>query len=630
MDVQPARTLRFGDFELDVRAGELRKHGVRIRLQDQSFQILLMLLDRPGGVVLREEIQQKLWPNNTIVEFDHSINAAIKRLRNALSESAEEPRYIETLAKRGYRFSSQVREELNGHPKDADGPPLAADMDDLSGATFSHFRVLEKLGSGGMGVVYRAQDLKLGRQVALKFLQSRGELSGSVLERFEHEARAASILNHPHICTVYSADNFAGQPVMVMELVDGETLAARLAQGPLALNQALALAIQIADALDEAHRNGIVHRDLKPANIMLTGRSSSRAVVKVLDFGIAKTEWPASLSAPANVTEPGVVMGTSNYMSPEQAEGKKTDARTDIYSFGVVLNEMLTGQRTRDGDPSSRLPPAVERVLLRWLEKDREDRWQSARDLKAELKWITEQPAAAPTLPGGSSWRGRLQWIGAGVLAALLIGVPTVLFREKPADRAVARFTIDAPENARFGTIPTPVVSPDGRWITVAMNPNTGPARLWLRSLDSITAVPLAGTERVNFPFWSPDSKSIAFFADGKLKRIDLGGPSGAGPPIPLCAAAGVSAGGAWNREGTIVFAEGEGLYQVRDTGGSPALITKTDWASQGAGFPLLPWFLPDSRHFLFEAWSSAGSWDHVTIRIGSLMSVSPVLPYPC
>src|SRR5579859_8162957 len=286
MGDQSARLLRFGDFELDVRAGELRKHDIRIRLQDQSFQILLMLLERPGEVVLRDEIRRKLWPNNTIVEFDHSINAAIKRLRNALLESAEKPRFIETLAKRGYRFMGQVSVENAGVSfVEVEDPPPAgtSDPENLRGASFSNFRVLDKLGSGGMGVVYRADDLKLGRQVALKFLHApTDELPDSTIQRFEREARAASALNHPNICTVHSVDTFAGQPVIVMELLDGETLESRMARSRLPREQAIALAIQIAGALSEAHRRGIVHRDLKPANIMLT-----KSGVKVLDFGLA-------------------------------------------------------------------------------------------------------------------------------------------------------------------------------------------------------------------------------------------------------------------------------------------------------------------------------------------------------
>jgi eukaryotic-like serine/threonine-protein kinase len=609
-----ARVLRFGDFELDVRAGELRRRGIRIRFQDQSFQILLMLLDNPGEVVLRDEIRRKLWPNDTIVEFDHSINAAIRRLRNSLGESADEPRYIETLAKRGYRFVGQVDDE---RPRLAEEPTSTAEA-----TTLAHYRLIDKLGSGAMGVVYRAEDLKLGRYVAVKFLPRETASDPEARRRFEREARAASTLNHPNVCSIYGFENFDGRDAIVMELVEGETLAVRLKQGPFALSQALTLAVQITDALDEAHRKGIAHRDLKPANIMLTKRSSSGEVAKILDFGIAKMEAPVRADA-ANPTEPGAILGTWNYMSPEQALGKNTDTRSDIYSFGVVLHEMLTGQRPKDGGPPSALPAAVERVLRRCLEQDREDRWQSARDLKAELRWVAEQPAAilpvtAPALPPRYHWRARLQWTAIGVAAALLIGVPAVLFRENSGDRAVTRFNIYPPETTRFGTIPTPMVSPDGRWIAIAINPSVGAAQLWLRALNTTNAVPLSGTEGVRFPFWSPDSKSIGFFANSKLKRIDLGGPSGAGPPLTLCDTATAPGGGTWSREGVIVFAAGA-LYRVRDTGGSPVVVTKADTSGPGSSY-LYPRFLPDGRQFLFAA-GKRGPTDQVTIRIGSLDS---------
>jgi len=615
MPVPPARILRFGDFELDVRAGELRKHGIRIRLQDQSFQILLMLLDHPGEVVLREEIRKRLWPNNTIVEFDHSINAAIKRLRNALGESAEEPGYIETLAKRGYRFAGQLDDEAPAQETES--------RDDNSGPrTISHYSLINELGSGGMGVVYRAQDLKLGRHVAVKFLPGEAAVDPAARQRFEREARAASALNHPNICAIYGLEDFDGQAAIVMELVEGETLEARLRRGPLPLDQALAVAIQIAGALDEAHRKGIVHRDLKPANIMLTGRTSSGVIVKVLDFGIAKMESPAPHAAAANVTEPGVVMGTRKYMSPEQASGTRIDARSDIYSFGVVFAEMLNGPS--EGDRSDPAPASVERVLRRCLEPDREDRWQTARDLKAELQWIADQRAAPlpPVTPPSSQFRWRrLEWIALGMIAALLISFSIFLFRGKADDGRVTRFSIYPRENTKFGTQPTPIVSPDGHWIALAMNPSVGPAQLWLRSLDSVSAVPLAGTEGVLFPFWSPDSRSIGFFANNKLMRIDLGGPSGAAPPITLCDTSALVAGGSWSPNGTIVFADTwQDLYQVRDTGGSPKLVMKADIADADNTY-LFPWFLPDGRHFLFTAWKRGDPMDRVRILVGSIDS---------
>ena len=359
--MQTARFLRFGPFELDARSGELRKHGVRIRLQEQSFQILLMLLDHPGEVVLREDIRLRLWPNNTVVEFDHSINAAVKRLRTALGESAEAPRYLETLAKRGYRFVGEVERVGKVEATPREGPsaslPVQAEPDvpetgDPGARVASHYRILRKLGEGGMGVVYRAEDLKLGRQVALKLLpREAGELPESVLRRFEREARAASSLNHPNICTIYGLEEVEGQPAIAMELVEGETLAARLEKGALPVDLVVTLALQIADALAEAHRRGVIHRDLKPANIMLTG-GKERPAVKVLDFGLAKIEPNAPSSSPdaETVTERGAIIGTVQYMSPEQVEGGKADARSDLFSFGLVLYEMVAGRRAFEAD----------------------------------------------------------------------------------------------------------------------------------------------------------------------------------------------------------------------------------------------------------------------------------------
>jgi DNA-binding winged helix-turn-helix (wHTH) protein len=400
--IPPPRIIRFSPFELDVRAAELRKHGIRIRLHEQPFRILLMLLENPGEVVLREEIRRALWPNDTIVEFDHSINAAIQRLRFALGDSADNPSYVETLARRGYRFVGTVEPAERTPPGHVAAPPSSVpisgvDPSDLSGATFSHFRVIEKLGSGGMGVVYRAEDLKLNRQVALKFLPLPvADASLQMRERFCREARAASALNHPNICTIYGVEEFAGQPVIVMELVEGETLAARLIQGPLALEQALALVIQVASALDWAHRKVIAHRDLKPSNIMVDGRGHA----KVLDFGLAKLTEPSTDESAA-----GVILGTVAYMSPEQADGRPVDARSDIFSFGSVFYEMVTGRRAfqrnstvsiladvmrEDPRPVGELakdtPSGLVRIIDQCLRKDREARYPSMAAVLRDLE----------------------------------------------------------------------------------------------------------------------------------------------------------------------------------------------------------------------------------------------------
>jgi serine/threonine protein kinase len=611
-----------------VQTAELRKHGVKVRLHEQPFRILVMLLNQAGEMVSREDLRKALWPNDTVVEFDHSINAAIQRLRDALGDSADNPRYVETLPRRGYRFIGTVEAEAEPQPQ-----PMvtleAADAreGDLTGKILSHYRIVGKMGEGGMGVVYRAEDLKLGRQVALKFLPGAGgEWPESVLRRFEREARAASALNHPHICTVHGLEDFGGQPAIVMELVEGETLAARLAKGALPLDQSLALAIQVAGALADAHRRGVVHRDLKPANIMLT-----KSGAKVLDFGLAKMERAVATSAQAEtVTQKGAIVGTLHYMSPEQVQGKETDARSDIFSFGLVLYEMLTGRRAIEGESAasvmagilerepplqSGIPLALNRLLSRCLAKDPEERWQSARDLKTELEWIAEAapPQARPHRHAGASW------LAAGLLAAALAVTLFVHLREKPPGQRVVRMQIHPPGNDPFSGFDTPVLSPDGTRIVFS---NGG--KLFVRSLDSLALQELPGTgPNGHFPFWSPDGRSVAFVASGKLKKIDLAG----GLPVTLCAAFG-SLGGAWNRDGTIIFPLNfaSPLMRIAADGGTPVPVTRLD-AKKGEIGHAWPSFLPDGKHFLFRLYASEPA--NGGVFIGSLDSaqVTRLLP---
>jgi serine/threonine protein kinase len=427
------RVGRFGSFEVNLTTGELRKHGIRLKLQDQPFQILAMLLARPGKLVTREEIRHRLWPSGTFVDFDNGLNTALCRLREALGDSAESPSYIETLARRGYRWMVSV-DWMSSRSADlsavsVEAPSEAeATSDNLIGKKISHYRVLGVLGGGGMGLVYRAEDIKLGRGVALKFLPEELAHDPVALERFEREARAASALNHPHICTIYEFGGYEGQPFIVMELLEGQTLRERLgnARERLQMNELIDLAIQITDGLDAAHQKGIIHRDIKPANIFLT--SHGRA--KILDFGLAKLS-PTGTAAvdtpttdhredgsprePMHETEPltasspflsrtGVAMGTEGYMSPEQVRGEKLDARTDLFSFGVVLYEMATGALPFRGESSGAifnailerqpvpavrlnpdLPPELERIINRALEKDRELRYQHASEMRSEL-----------------------------------------------------------------------------------------------------------------------------------------------------------------------------------------------------------------------------------------------------
>jgi serine/threonine protein kinase/Tfp pilus assembly protein PilF len=386
-----------------------------------------MLVECEDELVTREEIQKKLWPNDTVVEFDQGINAAIKKLRQALGDSADEPRYIETIARRGYRLMVPV--ERMEAPADfslqrqqvAAAPEIAEfKVGSLTGKTISHYRVLEIIGGGGMGLVYRAEDLKLGRAVALKFLPEELSNDPKALARFEREARAVSALSHPNICPIYEFDEYKSQPFLVMELLHGKTLREHLADGDGAFRltdpAGLDIAVQVATGLEAAHEHGIIHRDIKPANIFVTERN----VAKILDFGVAKVleaseaqelavaasrEEISSTPVAANLTRTGLKLGTAGYMSPEQIRGERLDARTDLFSFGLVLYEMTTGQRVFNGETESILhdailtrepkpvrelapdiSPRLESIICRCLEKEREKRYQSASEAREDLR----------------------------------------------------------------------------------------------------------------------------------------------------------------------------------------------------------------------------------------------------
>src|ERR1700690_4138251 len=424
----------FGAFELDLSTGELRSIEApdpdnKVLLREQVFQVLRMLLEREGRIVTREEIKGRLWPDDTVVDFDHSINATIKTLRRALGDSADDPRYIETLARRGYRLMvrTEYLESAPGISPEEVTAEAPLQSSSLIGKKVSHYRVLDVIGGGGMGMVFKAEDLKLGRLVALKFLPEEFAGDALALKRFEREAQTASALNHPNICTIYEIEEHEGQPFIAMELLQGDSLRDRLSaskQQPLPLPELLGISAQISDGLQAAHDKGIIHRDIKPANIFLC----KSGTVKILDFGLAKLagsdvamegaeaasatvpETSSTESLKKALTRTGTTAGTAGYMSPEQVRHEELDTRSDLFSFGLVVYEMACGQRPFSGQtlvdlheailhqtpaPAKArnpvLPRSLDLVLAKALEKDRDRRYQSATAMKDDLARIMRE-----------------------------------------------------------------------------------------------------------------------------------------------------------------------------------------------------------------------------------------------
>jgi serine/threonine protein kinase len=496
-------------------------------------------------------------------------------------------------------------------------------------STIAHYRITAKLGEGGMGEVWRATDTRLNRDVAIKILPDAFAQDADRLARFTREAQVLASLNHPNIAVIYGVEERA----LIMELVEGATLSERISQGAIAPEEALPIAGQIAEALEYAHERGIVHRDLKPANIKVT--PDGRA--KVLDFGLAKalsseTAAGSPASSPTltmRATQVGVIMGTAAYMSPEQASGKPADRRADIWSFGAVLYEMLAGKRAfagesvtetlasvLKGEPDwdalpSATPAPIRRLVRRCLTKDRRQRLQAIGEARIAL----ESPGAEEAAQATVSSRSRLGVMAMGAAAVFfVIAAPLAFihFREKPPSQDLVRFQIPAPE--RSGNPNYPVVSPNGRMIAFqATDRSVARSVLWVRSLDSLDARPLPGTENASTPFWSPDSRFLAFAQKDKLKRVELPG----GTPQALCDVQGDWRGGGWSRDGVIAFGSvGHGLMRVSDAGGTATPLSALDPSRQEI-FHSGAYFLPDGRHFLFQSVSRVA--ENSGFYVGSL-----------
>ena len=490
-----------------------------------------------------------------------------------------------------------------------------------AGARCGPYEITAKIGAGGMGEVYRARDTKLGRDVALKVLPEAFARDPERLARFEREAKILAALNHPHIAQIHGLEESGRVPALVLEFVDGPTLADRIAQGSIPLAEAVTIARQIADALEAAHEQGIIHRDLKPANIKLR----TDGTVKVLDFGLAKALDPTSartvdltasptITSPSPMTSVGVILGTASYMSPEQARGQAINKRTDIWAFGCVLFEMIAGRMVFPGATISdaiaavlerspdwtALPPAtplpVRHALARCLEKDPKLRWRDIGDVRIQLDdaeaWRPRTDSASPKTSRAGE---RAAWALLLALTAAITAMVTPMFRTAPAPAEV-RFSLLFPRGveADFAQL---AISPDGQQIVVSPSFNIqGPNPLWLRPLSSTLGRLLPGTEGAGFPFWSPDGGSIGFFADRKLKRLDLNSEA-----IQILADAPVARGGAWQADGTILFAPNPTgpLFRVPATGGQATAATQLE---VGQGDHRAPFILPDGTHFLYYA----------------------------
>jgi len=510
-----------------------------------------------------------------------------------------------------------------------------------SGTMLGPYEIQAPLGAGGMGEVYCARDTRLNRTVAVKILPSHLSDNPEARQRLDREARTISSLSHPNICLLYDVGTQGGTSYLVMEYLQGETLADRLRKGPLPLDQVLKYGIEICDGLEKAHRSGVIHRDLKPGNIMLT-----KSGAKLMDFGLAKPVVP--LSPPSSgltqtvvtpqqpLTTEGMVVGTFQYMSPEQLEGREADARSDIFALGAVLYEMVTGKRAFEGKTTASTiaaimaaepppistvqpmsPPPLEATVKSCLAKDPDERLQSAHDVKLQLKWIAEHASSSrfsAVAPAARRPGNGVAWLVAAFLLVLLLGGASAWWVRARETPPAMYFNSSLPFPAAYVAL-----SPDGR--TLAMVAFSDPANknvIWTHPVGGRGATVVPGTEGAFYPFWAPNGRSIGFFADGKLKTVDIA----SGTSAQVLADAPFGRGGTWNADGVILFTPDawSGLYRVPSSGGTPVAVTKPD-VSQFQVSHRWPVFLPDGRHFLYLACNFSGRLDKNMIVVGSLDS---------